>query len=129
MGGAETGGDPFMEMECPDEPLNPPLNECDPLAPELDCPQGYGCYPYLVYPRGEGCGAPEFGAICGLAGIGRQGEFCGDSNGTCAPGFMCIVGAAGGKRCAQICEPIRDHDCPPGLVCGETDVQGYGVCF
>lgn len=123
------GEEPYIEPECPDvEPL-PVLQECDPLDPFIDCPAGEGCYPYLEYPFGEGCGRPAFGSICAAASSGEQGDFCGDGGNYCSPGYMCVVGATGGKRCGQICEPVADHGCPAGLVCGETDVQGYGVCF
>jgi hypothetical protein len=127
---AGTGGEePYIEPDCPDEPAPPSYRECDPLNPLADCPEGEGCYPYLEYPYGEGCGQPAFGAICAYASEGEQGDFCGDDGNYCSPGYLCVVGATGGKRCGQICEPVADHGCPDGLVCGETDVQGYGVCF
>jgi hypothetical protein len=126
-GNQSTGGEPYVDPECPDEEPPEPSVECDPLDPFKDCPEGYGCYPYLEYPFGEGCGHAMFGSVCIPAGEGEQGDFCDDSY--CAPGYMCVVGATGGKRCGQICEPIRDYMCEPGLICGETDIQGYGVCF
>lgn len=121
------GGATYVEADCPDQPPPPTFQECDPLNPELDCGPGWACLPYLEYPAGEGCGQAGFGSICVSGGTGTQGEFC--DNQSCAPGFMCVVGAAGGKRCGQICEPVQDHGCPAGLICGETDVKGYGVCF
>jgi hypothetical protein len=120
---------PYIEPECPDEEPLPVLRECDPLDPFADCPMGEGCYPYLEYPYGEGCGQPAFGSLCTTASTGEQGDFCGDGGNYCSPGYLCVVGATGGKRCGQICEPVANHGCPSGLVCGETDVQGYGVCF
>lgn len=128
---AETGGTggEFMEEQCPDDPPPPEEKECEPTDPYADCADGYGCYPYFVYPYGERCGHPVFGAECAPASEGDQGDFCGDGLGYCSPGFMCVVGAAGGKRCAQICPLEGESGCPDGLVCGETDVQGYGVCF
>jgi len=119
-GGSGTGGEPYVEQECPDE--EPPEIEqrCDPLEPLLDCGFGFGCFPYLEYPFGEGCGHASRGTICAPAGTAEQGDLCGDDEGLCAPGFMCVVGAGGGKRCGKICEPVRDHGCPAGLV---------GVCF
>lgn len=124
-----TGGEPYVPPECPDEPPPPVEHECDPLDPLVGCPEGYGCYPYLEYPSGEDCGHPTFGAICAPASTGEHGDFCGEGVGYCAPGFMCVVGAAGGRRCGQICAPVADHDCPDGLICGRTDVDGYGVCY
>lgn len=126
-GDASTGGgEPYVEPECPDEEPPEPYSECDPLDPYADCQAGFGCYPFLEYPFGEGCGHPMFGSFCAPEDVGVQGDNCDNSN--CEPGFMCILGQ-GGKRCLKICEPIRDHACPDGLICGETDVQGYGVCF
>lgn len=121
------GGAPYVDPDCPEQAPPPTFRECDPLSPEIDCGQGFACLPYLEYPAGEGCGQAGFGTVCVFAGSSTQGEFC--ESQTCAPGFMCVVGAAGGKRCGQICEPVANHGCPAGLVCGETDVRGYGVCF
>ncbi len=125
---ASTGGVTYIEPECPDVPVKT-RTECDPLRPYADCEEGLGCYPYLEYPAGEGCGNPAFGAVCIPTSKGEQGDFCGENLGYCSPGFMCVVGAAGGARCGKICQPVADHQCPEGFVCGETDVQGYGVCF
>jgi len=125
-----TGGVPYVEPECPDEPPPPVEAECDPLAPadEAGCAEGWGCYPYLVYPYGEECGFPTFGAVCAPASTGEQGELCGTTN-YCAPGFMCVIGGTAGARCTQICSLTAPSGCPPGLICNETDVVGYGVCF
>src|SRR5690606_37346876 len=93
------------------------------------CEEGFGCYPYLDYPFGEGCGHARFGTRCIPASTGEQGELCGSDLGYCAPGYMCVVGAVSGRRCGKICEPVADHGCPSGLICGETDIAGFGVCF
>ncbi len=128
-GGDGAGGIPYVDPKCPDD-LPPPIEaECDPLFPYEDCREGEGCYPYLQYPAGDGCGFPTFGAVCAPASTGEQGAFCGEGGQYCAPGFMCVVGAAGGRRCGQVCKTVKDHGCPAGLICGETDVQGFGVCF
>lgn len=123
-----TGGIPYVEPECPDIEPPPVYSECDPLHPYDDCADGYGCYSYLQYPFGERCGQPQYGTLCGLAGEREHGELCGEFGSSCAPGLMCVVGAGGGRRCAQICIP-GEGGCPSGLLCGETDVAGYGVCF
>ena len=128
-GGNSEEEEPYVEPDCPDEPPPPVNQQCDPLDPLWGCEEGYGCYPYLSYPYGEGCGHASFGALCMPASTGEHGAFCGDEDGYCAPGYLCVVGAAGGKRCGKICEPVARHDCPDGLICGETDIQGYGVCF
>jgi hypothetical protein len=131
-GGSEASGGSggtYVEPECPDEEPPPVDSECDAFAAVSGCTEGLGCYPYLAYPYGEGCGHAQFGTRCVPASTGVQGDFCGESLGYCAPGYMCVVGAAGGRRCGQICEPVADHGCPPGLICGETDIAGFGVCF
>lgn len=131
-GGAEPSGGTggvYIEPECPDQPPPPVDAECDALDPLSGCEEGFGCYPYLDYPYGEGCGHARFGTVCAPASTGEQGDFCGDELGYCSPGFLCVVGAAGGRRCGKICEPVADHGCPDGLICGETDIAGYGVCF
>lgn len=129
-GGASTGATGgYVDPGCPDVPLPEPYYECDPLEPDEGCPDGYGCYPFVSHPFGTGCGTQQFGAICSPAGTGRHGDLCGDDHGPCAPGFLCVVGAAAGKRCAQVCLLDEEHDCPEGLICGETDVAGFGVCY
>jgi hypothetical protein len=54
---------------------------------------------------------------------------CGDAQGDwCAPGFVCVVGQRAGKRCAALCKLGAPNSCTGGLVCGELDVAGFGVC-
>ena len=121
---------PYEEDECPDVPPPETLHDCDPLEPELACESGESCMPYIVYPnRADGCGRPGYGETCWYAGKGTQGELCSNTGTGCAPGFMCVVGAVGGERCARICVPGQEDNCPKGLICGETDVLGYGVCY
>lgn len=124
------GTPPFEEEECPYVAPPPTVHECDPLAPQYDCEYYETCLPYIVYPeRADGCGSPGYGEVCWYAGEGRQGDLCTELGSGCAPGFMCVVGAAGGERCARICVPGQRNGCPGGLICGETDVLGYGVCY
>lgn len=122
-------GGTYIEPECPDEDPPPVISECDAFNLPSGCEEGFGCYPYLDYPFGEGCGHARFGTQCVPASTGEQGELCGDDLGYCAPGYMCVVGAVSGRRCGKICEPVADHGCPAGLICGETDIAGFGVCF
>jgi hypothetical protein len=122
----------FTDPGCPDSSVPAPYFECDPFVSPSGCDAalGLGCFPFLIYPSDDsGCGHAQYGAVCAYAGDGTQGELCGDDNGGCAEGYMCVVGAKPGKRCTKIC-PLdgRPHNCPAGLVCGETDVQGIGVC-
>jgi hypothetical protein len=99
------------------------------MAPLDACPEGFGCYPYLDYPFGAGCGHARYGAACSPVSSGVQGELCGDELGYCAPGHLCVLGAAGGKRCGRLCSLVAPSGCADGLICGETDVKGYGVCY
>ncbi len=128
-GGVGATGGTYIDPGCPDEEPPPPIVECDPLEPYKDCPSGFGCYPYVSHPYGSGCGFQQFGALCDYAGSGVAGDFCGDEYGNCAPGYLCVVGAGAGKRCQKLCPLVGDSGCPAGLLCGETDIEGYGVCF
>lgn len=122
-----TGG-VYVEPECPDEPPPPVNAECDAFDPLNGCDAGFACYPYLDYPFGEGCGHARYGTECRVASTGEQSDLCGGELGYCSPGYLCVVGSVGGRRCMRICEPVADHGCPDGLICGETDIAGYGVC-
>jgi len=146
IGGTASGGNPFIgtggqvvgvggtlpydEEQCPYVPPPYTVHECDPFNAEANCYYFEACLPYIVYPSSEdGCGTPGYGEMCVYAGVGEQGALCSSSGTGCSPGFMCVVGAAGGERCARICVPGKTDSCPGGLICGETDVLGYGVCY
>ncbi len=128
-----TGGQPdepdYMETPCPDEPPPPLEPDCDPLDPFAACDEGEGCYPYVLHPFGKECGYQQFGAACAPAGSGIQGDFCGPADASCAPGYLCVVGAGAGSRCTKLCPLEGPHGCPAGLICGETDIDGFGACF
>jgi hypothetical protein len=126
-----TGGvPPYEEIECPYVPPPETEHDCDPLDSFAACHSDQSCLPYIVYPeREDGCGSPGYGELCWTAGTGRQGELCSYYGTGCQAGLMCVVGAAGGQRCALICVPGAENNCPAGLICGETDVRGYGVCY
>jgi hypothetical protein len=132
-GRAGAGGQPLNEPDpvhtaCPVEELPPPSIECDPFSSD-DCGPGAGCYPFVEHPEGKGCDAQIYGTICLVAGAGTQGDLCGDDIGDwCAPGFVCVVGQRAGKRCAALCEPGAENQCSGGLICGDLDVSGFGVC-
>lgn len=132
---AGAGGRPIdepdpVETACPVEELPPPSIQCDPYRPGSgDCASGSGCYPFVEHPEGKGCDAQIYGTICLVAGVGVQGDRCGDDTGDwCAPGFVCVVGQRAGKRCAALCKPGVDNQCAGGLICGDLDVSGFGVC-
>jgi hypothetical protein len=93
-----------------------------------DCPLGFSCYPYVEHPFGDGCEVETYGARCREAGKGGQGAPCGFGTDGCAPLHLCVVGLQSGRRCAKICTFSGDAECDDGLLCGETDVEGYGVC-
>ncbi len=119
---------PYEEPVCPQQP--PPINnyQCQPFSSVNDCAEGFGCVPYLVYPVGDRCAQASYGSYCAFAGTSTQGDFCGEEGKQCAAGFLCVVGAVAGRRCAQICEPGMNASCSAGLICGETDAPGFGVC-
>ncbi len=119
----------FVDPGCPEPPAPERVLECDPLGDGTDCPLGFGCYPFVTHPPGDGCEPRIIGAVCRSAGSGTQGSVCGSGTDGCAPGYMCVVGLQPGRRCAKICTDFDDTEaCGGGLICGETDVEGYGVC-
>jgi hypothetical protein len=105
------------------------VNECDAFSPNPNCPPGEVCDPFVDHPAGDGCGAQRFGTQCHTAGTGQQGDLCGtpESSG-CASGFVCVVGSQPGKHCVQLCPVGGQKVCPAGMICGELDVEGFGVC-
>ncbi len=124
-GGSEPG---YTDPPCPDVAPPEGTRECDPLGDGTDCPAGLACYPYVEHPFGEGCDAQTFGTACRRAGTGQHGDPCGSGTSGCGPGHLCVIGALAGRRCAKICTFDGVAGCPPGMLCGETDVKGYGVC-
>ncbi|MGC4089726.1 MAG: hypothetical protein QM756_17930 [Polyangiaceae bacterium] len=126
--GGSSGGAPFTEPSCPTVEPPPGIVECDPLASVSGCAAGMSCYPYVQHPFGEGCDAETFGAVCIPSGTGTQGALCGEGTEACAAGYICVIGAHAGKRCAKLCAFRGGDECPVGLICGDTDIEGYGVC-
>jgi hypothetical protein len=117
-----------VDTGCPPEELPPPENECDPFSAG-SCGPGAGCYPFVEHPEGSGCDQQRYGTVCLPAGSGMQGMRCGDETGDwCAPGFVCVVGQRAGKRCAALCKIGQANQCQGGLLCGDLDVAGFGVC-
>jgi hypothetical protein len=129
-GGRATPPDelPFVDPGCPNEPAPPGIVECDPLAATSGCLPGEACYPYVDHPFGKGCDAESFGALCQPAGSGTDGSLCGDGSEGCANGYVCVIGARAGRRCAKLCRIDQVDLCSNGTICEDTDVQGYGVC-
>jgi len=125
---ADAGFDAYDDPGCPDVGAPTQINECDPFAATPTCPVGQGCFPFVDHPYGQGCEAQSFGTVCRDAGMGRQGDSCGSAGNGCAAGFVCVVGSKPGKHCVQLCPVGAQKVCPAGLVCGELDVEGYGVC-
>ncbi|MEP7051587.1 MAG: hypothetical protein ABJB12_14595 [Pseudomonadota bacterium] len=124
----DAGFDEYADPGCPEAGPSTEVTECDPFSTNPGCPAGEGCFPFVDHPFGEGCGAQTFGTQCLQAGDGRQGDFCGDGTGRCASGFVCVVGSQPGKHCVQLCHLGMQNVCPAGMICGELDVEGYGVC-
>lgn len=126
--GGMAGEPVFIDPGCPDAAAPEGFVECDVFGTGADCPSGFGCYPYITHPFGEGCDQQSFGAVCAPAGPGTQGAFCDGGANICAPGYLCVVGAQAGKRCMRICPLDGSAQCAPGLICGKTDAHGIGVC-
>lgn len=124
----DAGFDVYVDPGCPDVGAPVEVNECDPFASDSGCGPGLGCFPFVEHPFGDGCGAQSFGTVCRPAGSGRQGDVCGGGDASCASGFVCVVGSQPGTRCVQLCRINGPKVCPAGLICGELDVEGYGVC-
>lgn len=126
-GGSLVDPDP-VESGCPMLELPPPDLKCDPFSPG-SCGPGAACYPYVDHPEGSGCDQQRYGTICLAAGAGHQGDLCGEEiDQGCAEGFVCVVGQRAGKRCAALCKLGSVDQCAGGLICGELDVAGFGVC-
>ncbi len=120
--------DEYVDPGCPEAGPAVRVSECDPFSASPTCEAGDGCFPFVDHPYGAGCGAQSFGTECLRAGPGRQGDTCGDDSGRCASGFVCVVGSQPGKHCVKLCRMGTAEACPAGLICGELDVEGYGVC-
>jgi len=126
-GGSLIDPDP-VDAGCTMQDLPPPDMECDPFTPGV-CGAGAGCYPFVDHPEGSGCDQQRYGTICLSAGLGKQGDLCGDDVGDfCSEGFVCVVGQRAGKRCAALCKLGATNQCAGGLICGDLDVAGFGVC-
>jgi hypothetical protein len=123
----DAGFDEYVDPGCPDAGPPTEKNRCDPFAVETGGPPGQGCYPFVDQPL-VGCAPQGFGTACMLAGSGHQGAVCGDGVNDCASGFVCVVGSQPGKHCVQLCLMSQVDSCPRGMICGELDVEGYGVC-
>jgi len=128
---SDAGLDEYVDPGCPDAEAPPGVVECDPLAAVSGCAPGYGCYPYVEHPFGSGCDQQSYGARCLPPGLGVQGDPCGDDSPIldyCAPGYVCVIGVRPGKRCVKLCSLSGPNLCPAGMICGDLDVEGYGVC-
>ncbi|HET7545912.1 MAG TPA: hypothetical protein VFK05_38855 [Polyangiaceae bacterium] len=125
---ADAGFDVYVDPGCPDVGAPVHINECDPFATVSTCQFGEGCFPFVDHPFGAGCGAQSFGTVCRPSGTGQQGDSCGSAGESCAAGFVCVVGSQPGKHCVKLCRMGGEKVCPAGLICGELDVEGFGVC-
>lgn len=126
--GPDAGFDAYVDPGCPDVGAPTQVNECDPFSSAPTCHDGQGCFPFVDHPYGVGCDAQTFGTECRPAGEGQQGALCGSGDQGCASGFVCVVGSQPGKHCVQLCRIGAKNMCPPGMICGELDVEGFGVC-
>jgi len=124
----DAGFDAYVDPGCPDVGAPVRVDQCDAFAASSGCPPELGCYPFVDHPFGDGCGVQTFGTECRLAGSGKQGDECGGDGDGCASGYVCVVGSQPGKHCVQLCPVGVSSACPPGLICGDLDVEGFGVC-
>jgi hypothetical protein len=99
------------------------VRECDVFTEQAACGPGAKCTPYVQYAMD--CQTEEIGTRCVAAGSGVQGDDC--ATDLCAPSFVCVSSGVG-LECAQLCHNGQFDDCPPGLLCGELDVDGFFVC-
>ena len=125
---ADAGFDVYEDPGCPDVGAPTEVKECDPFSATPTCPTGLACFPFVEHPFGVGCDAQRFGTACRPAGTGQQGDNCGGGGQSCGAGFVCVVGSQPGKHCVQLCPIGGQKVCPAGMICGELDVEGYGVC-
>jgi hypothetical protein len=133
-GGGNGGTTPFPKKDAgPDAYYHDPVcapavkvqgvRECDVFSGQASCGPGAKCAPYVKYAMD--CQSEEIGTQCVAAGTGMQGDDC--ASDLCAPGFVCVSGGVG-LECAKLCQDTQFDDCPPGLICGELDVDGFFVC-
>lgn len=130
---AGSGGGPFGRDSGSDARYKDPLcapavkvqgvRECDVFTGQGSCGPGAKCTPYVQYAMD--CQTEEIGTRCVAAGSGVQGDDC--ANDLCAASFVCVSSGVG-LECAQLCHNGQFDDCPPGLLCGELDVDGFFVC-
>jgi len=118
----------YDEPECPDAAPPPIERWCDPFEPHADCPAGEACYPFVEYPDpNDDCAQERYGTICAPEGYGVQGTPC--EAGDCAAGYICVL-TGQGTQCLQMCDTFGENTCPPGLFCGQIDIQpGLGGCY
>jgi hypothetical protein len=130
--GAAAGTDesdvPYNDPGCPDAAAPNPILECNVFAVPSGCPDGTACKPQIEHPYGSGCDQQVFNMRCVYPGIGEQGAGCENGMSDCAEGYLCVIGAAHGAHCLQMCPLDGSTRCPAGYVCGATDADGIGVC-
>ncbi|HSU38381.1 MAG TPA: hypothetical protein VLJ38_02405 [Polyangiaceae bacterium] len=127
-GSGGTGDVPYDDPGCPDAAAPASVIECNVFDGGSSCADGFACKPDVEHPFGTGCDEQTVNMRCVVAGSGRQGDSCEGGMGDCAAGFICVLGAAHGARCLQMCPLDGSTRCPSGYVCGATDADGIGVC-
>jgi hypothetical protein len=115
----------FVDVGCGGAVTATTINICNVFGETSGCFSDEACVPFVDYPN-EACKPEIFGTRCIAAGKGVQGDPCSTSG--CADGFLCVA-TGHGTRCAELCPLPGEDTCPPGLLCGGVDIEGYGVCF
>lgn len=123
--------DAYIDPGCETDPPEPWEGEvewtCDPYTNEgCDPDAGEACYAYIVYPA-DPCTEEQYGSSCAAEGWGGQGDHCAGTT-ECQSGYACFV-TGEGTQCLALCSILGGEPrCPPGLVCGWTDIPEMGAC-
>ncbi len=120
----DASGTAYVDPGCAQTQKTIAPYECAPYPALGACGPGARCSPYVTY--ADKCQSEIIGTRCEPAGNGVQGDDC--TTALCADGYEC-VSAGSGFACARLCVLQGDKDdCPPGLICGPLDVEGFFVC-
>jgi hypothetical protein len=130
-GGGFQEPDAYVDPGCETDPPEPWQGHvewsCDPYTNEgCNVEAGEACYAYIVYPT-DPCTEEQYGSECAVEGPAGQGDHC-EGTTDCQAGYSCFV-TGEGNQCLALCAILGgEPQCPPGLVCGWTDIPEVGAC-